>query len=1160
MSNKDVRRGIVLYIDGKEVKNSVTTIKAELRKLTKELNGMTVGSKEYQEQMKKIANLNQILRKHKQELAGVNEEVKKGPGLVDRFNKAFNKFGTIIASSFAAITGLTLALKSFRDERNKLEESQANLKALTGLDDASINWLTKQAKILSTTMTKEGLRVRQSAQEILNAFMMVGSAKPELLYNKEALAAVTEEAMRLQAAAGDIKLDQAVNALTQALNQYGAGADQAAKFTNVLAAGSKAGAANIASQASAILKCGTAASTANVSIEQTVSLIETLAYKGIKDEVAGTGLKKFFLVLQTGAKETNPAIVGLDKALQNLKQKNMSAAEIKKVFGEEGFNVASIIMNNIDMVKQFQQAVTDSSVAMEQAAINSDTAAAKLAQAKNKLKLSFAELGEKLDGVYTVSTNLATYLVKVLPVLIDWFKEWGTTVVILGGTIIGLATYTKVLTAATTAYNTVLAASKTITVAYGIAVSAVKGYTITQISLMRQLITIMGRNRSALYALRATTFLYSAAVFTLQGRIDLATKAMKGFFAVMAKNPYALIALAIAGVVAATIKLTQRTKEYYDIRKTNEKISQQAEQSAAEENERIGTLTTKLRDNTRSLDKRRRALEELKKIIPGYNADLTDEGRLINENTEALEKYNRTIAVNAELKEVAAQLDEHRKNMWKQERIVDIYKGDNSIGGIANLKAAEARLEKEKKIVEELQQRYIDLVEQKTLIMNKPLSSPSVDTPLATNSPSGEDETDRKKRINAELERIETENLQKQTHLQKLYLSGQLESEQEYAALLIDLERQTLDQKLAIAGMEPHDREKLQVQLLEAQIKWQKECAALEEKEQKKRETDAKKASDDRMKQLRAEQEIRIYEATKYHYENLTSQSEYQSELERINKDFYDKALKDEIISEENRNEVMSQMLSEGLEKWQKYYEEQDDKSKKFKEKVQEYAIEIGGIMGDFFSGREADFKGFMSNVLKIMIDALEKQLIAQQAAAIAAVEMKEITTKGFLGLASAAAKIALITAAFETAKNILGNFYTGGYTGQGEWDEPQGIVHSNEFVANRFAVANPAVRPVLDLINNAQLNGSISNIRPEDIAAVVPASSQSAAIIAAGSNNSRDDRQLITALSDMRKVVDRLNKRLNDPIEAYSVISGRGGTAERLRQYEQLLKNKSRS
>ncbi len=48
-NNKDVKRGIVLYIDGKEVTNNVTSIKAEIKKMTNELNGMVIGSKEYVE-------------------------------------------------------------------------------------------------------------------------------------------------------------------------------------------------------------------------------------------------------------------------------------------------------------------------------------------------------------------------------------------------------------------------------------------------------------------------------------------------------------------------------------------------------------------------------------------------------------------------------------------------------------------------------------------------------------------------------------------------------------------------------------------------------------------------------------------------------------------------------------------------------------------------------------------------------------------------------------------------------------------------------------------------------------------------------------------------------------------------------------------------------
>src|SRR5574344_1212156 len=288
--SKTEKRGVYLYIDGKEVTNSVQSIEREIRKLTTDIKSMTLGTEEYNRTAAKIRNLKGMLQEHKTELTNVTAETKKSTISIGKFADGFNRFFGMITAGLAALTGFVLGIRQLREEKNKLEESQAGLKALTGLDDESITWLPGQAQTLSTTMTKEGLRVRQSASEILDAFMLVGSAKPELLGEKEAIKQVSEEAMRLQAAAKDISLNQAVDALTLSLNQYGDQADQAARYTNVLAAGSKAGSANIASQAAAIQKAGTAAASANVPIEETVGLIETLAYKGIKDEIAGTGL------------------------------------------------------------------------------------------------------------------------------------------------------------------------------------------------------------------------------------------------------------------------------------------------------------------------------------------------------------------------------------------------------------------------------------------------------------------------------------------------------------------------------------------------------------------------------------------------------------------------------------------------------------------------------------------------------------------------------------------------------------------------------------------------------------------------------------------------------------------------------------------------------
>lgn len=1160
MKNKDVKRGIVLYLDGKEVKSDVTSIKAEIRKLTKELDRMTIGSKEYNAQMAKIKGLNSMLRDHKQQLRAVNEEVTKGRINFGKFVDGFNRFGGFIASAAAALTGFVLGLRALRDERNKLEDSQHSLQALTGLDDNAIAWLTNQAKELSTTMTKEGLRVRQSANEILDAFMLVGSAKPELLGNKEALAAVTEEAMRLQAAAGDISLQQAVDSLTLSLNQYGASAEQASRYVNVLAAGSKAGSANIASQANAIRKAGTAASSANVSIEQTVGLIETLAYKGIKDEIAGTGLKKFFLILQTGAKDTNPAIVGLDKALENLKNKKMNAAAIKKLFGEEGYNVASVILNNTEMVKQFTEAVTGTNVAYEQSAINSDTASAKLAQARNQLKLAGIELAEKLTPAIRISTNAMTYVIKLLPGLIDWFREWGAAVVYLGGICLVYATRLKIVATYMATVSAVTKAATIVKLAYGVAMTTVSGYTVTSIKNLRLLYTAMAAHPKMLATLRVATYAYAAAVQLLHGRVDLAAKAMRGAWAIMTANPIGLLTTALLAAVAVSYKLTKNIRDYYNLEKVNKSIRDKTKKDIEEQTSRIDELTSVINDNSLSNYARRKALDELKKIVPDYHADLDKEGILINNNTDALQRYNKLLGINAELKNVISELDEHRVNLLKLQRQADTLAKDNSLmAGMARTDHAE-KLRKEQEIVDSLTDRYKDLVTEKERVLKPVNPKPATPAKETGNGGSGESEEERKKRVNAELEKIETRHMQQMTHLQRLYLEGQIVSEEEYTALQIDLEQKTLDEKLKIAGLEPHKREELQVKMLEAQIKFRDECKKKDEKAEKERLRTEEKTAKERLAVRKRQLRVELEEAAANHFKNLTSEEDYAREVNDIRQQYWDDLLKNYKLTEEERTEVAQEQAEAQTDIEAKRYEKIMEMNRKYASMVEDLATDFGETLGDMIANGELSMKNFLKETILMALDALER-IVQISIVEITAKNLAATAPLSFIGAAKAALQIAAIKAAFAVAKGMVSNFYTGGYTGPGDWDQPQGIVHSNEFVANRFAVANPAVRPVLDLIDNAQRTGSISNLTVQDIASVV------------GSGRAQDkpatqvikmlpeqsDKKMLEVLNALTDTVASLKSRLDEPIVAETYVTGKRGINQGIKDYNTLKKNIAR-
>lgn len=392
------------------------------------LNNLTPGTtqyKEYEERLNGIKN-------RMSELRGGGE--KAGVSFA-RMTDNFNKYFGIITAIAASMTGLVIGFKSLVDKFNKFEETLANLSSLTGLAGSDLQYLSNKAQELSISTDDAGIKITKSATDIVDAYTLMGSAKPELLKSKEALNAVTKDAIILSEAA-KMELKPAVDSLANTMNQFSAKASESSRYINVLAAGSKEGAVAIPDISEAIIKFGAAANSANVSVEESVSLIETLGEKGIKGAEAGTALKNVLLTLQTGADDTNPAIVGLQTALENLRNKKLSATEMTKLFGKEGYIAGQILVDNTEKVKYYTKAVTDTSVATEQARINTNTNAASLAQAKNKFELVAIELGQKLAPAMTFSTNAFSYFIKALMAAPKFIKDNQIMLISLAGAFI----------------------------------------------------------------------------------------------------------------------------------------------------------------------------------------------------------------------------------------------------------------------------------------------------------------------------------------------------------------------------------------------------------------------------------------------------------------------------------------------------------------------------------------------------------------------------------------------------------------------------------------------------------------------------------------------------------------------------------------------------
>lgn len=402
----------------------IASLKRLEKELTAEIANSTRGSKEFIEANSKLVEVREHLSSVTNEMQNLAQS-QKGGGFLQGIGTGIKDFGKQLfqfpKSISEAVLGGLSAIKDFttqaiQDYKN-FEEKSKNLTALTGLEGDDIAYLEKKARDLAATAT-------DSAAEVIDAFTLMGSAKPELLKDKEALAATTEAALTL-AAAAKMDASSAVSSLAATMNQFGASASESERYINALAAGSQAGSASVDSVAKSIVKFGATAAGANLSVEESVGLIETLAEKGLQGESAGTKLNGVLLNLQTAANQKfNPAIVGMGKALENLASANLSTAEKVKLFGTGNIVAGEILIKNRESFSRLTAAVTGTNTAYQQAATNTDNLAAKQKIAQNTIQNVRLELGQKIMPIVAMFyEKLAQFANYIAPVF-----EWLTPV------------------------------------------------------------------------------------------------------------------------------------------------------------------------------------------------------------------------------------------------------------------------------------------------------------------------------------------------------------------------------------------------------------------------------------------------------------------------------------------------------------------------------------------------------------------------------------------------------------------------------------------------------------------------------------------------------------------------------------------------------------
>ena len=1180
--NKDVKRGIVLYIDGKEVQNNAHAIQAEMRKLKKEIDGCTVGSDEYIQKTRQYRQLNTILQEHKANLKGIETQTKANAAASQNWLQKgvamFNQYSVAILGFTAAFTGVAMKISEFRKKNMEKESSQANLKALTGLDDSSIEWLTKQAEKLSTSMDESGLRVKKSAQEILEAYTMVGSKKPELLQDKEALNAVTIEAMRL-AEAAKIDLTEAVEGVTLAMNQYGAAADEASRYVNVLAAGSKMGAVGVATQTESIVKAGVASSRAKVPIEQLVGVLETLGERGIEGSVAGTQLKTFFLRLEAGAEDTRPSVVGLQQALENLAKKNLDVTEMIKMFGLESITTAQALISSADKVKYYTDAVTGTNIAVEQAAINSATMEAKMAQLKNQINETGMALAQDLAPVFSRFTNLATKFVMALPPLVTFLKKYGMSLTVAITALTLYTLRTQIATRATVAWNAVMTFFHTQFGGFRAALAAyhvaLKGATNAQIEMTA---AVKGTNIVTQAGVIAVGVL-KAAYYALTFQVAACTRTMKMLKVALAESGWGLVILAIGAAAAAVVNYNEKKKEQIRLEQEAKEAEKALYKEYDEARARVKMLRKTASDYTATLEEREAAIKKLQELAPEYQASISKEGELIETNTGKLDEYLKRLKENIALEAYKSKLIELYQQQddaeeaaadasakyWdiRQQNTLQGYKRDGLVAKTLRALGLDAEGEAKNALdkanntladinnkIDEAEKRQAELA--KSLVGEGGTSNPEPDPdPDSTKTPTKPDGNKTDDRIKKEIAAVELEVKKKQNILRQSYVEGKIDR-RKFNDEMQQLEMERLQNMLKIAGLEPEKVAEIQGKMLEMQMKTKEELDKMSfdksaDEDLKRYHEQTQKIEDellDRISVIDSSLQLGIIAQEEYNEKIAEVWEKYDADMQSAHKAYVTKIREKKDETEEELSGLAKTFKEAGLD---------------LKDLAEDIGESIGTGLAGALEGEMDTVKNALKSILNIIIDAIEKMVIAAE------VESTVLTATGIgtpIGLANLA-KLVGIKIAFAALKEAVNSFDVGGYTGIGRWDEPAGIVHKGEFVANRHALANPAVKAVLDVVDNAQRRGTVANLTSDDIRAVAsgPGSDiNNGQTVLAKAADDKVSRELLSLLRQNIETVVAAKEAYEKPSPSYCWLEGDGGINEKQKLLSKIKKNAKRN
>lgn len=334
------------------------------------------------------------------------------------------------------------------------------------------------------------------------------------------------------------------------------------------------------------------------------------------------------------------------------------------------------------------------------------------------------------------------------------------------------------------------------------------------------------------------------------------------------------------------------------------------------------------------------------------------------------------------------------------------------------------------------------------------------------------------KELQAQIALIQFKYNEQVMDAKKRYLAGMYDNEREYNNDLEQLEKnmvaRSIDAYVAAGQIGADKAQEMQAKLLDIMIK-----AKADLKNQAKEIVDELNKEFEDAEKARKDADI---------MNGGTGEEDDTAKLER-----YKAFLQSKMDAYKNYAAVQEQLQKDLSDAEVKEQEEANKKKAALTEEQLKMMSDMIQTMGDglseFFESEDKSLHSFLKSMLTSILDAIEIAVNAYYAQILA----KEIASKSWGGVASAAVLMALIKAAFAGAKALVKGFSTGGYvqgSGTGTSDSIPARLSNGESVMT--AKATSMFSPILSAFN--QLGGGVpivannggSNIGMDMLAAAV--------------------------------------------------------------------------